>query len=99
MTIPTDFNATADIYAADGTLARAGLPCRLYLLGQDSPLVRAEAPGRARFHYPPTYALSERASVEVEGRRWNVVAGTVATRPSGPSPTLGVADVVRAGSS
>lgn len=96
MSIPTDFNTTADVYGPSGTLAQAALPCRLYLLGQDSAIARAELPSRARFHYPPSYGLSERAYVLVDGTRWNVVAGTVTTRPSGPAPVLGVADVVRA---
>lgn len=80
---------TANVYTGDRfqALALSGLRCRLaHVNVRPAPGAqeRAELLARRRLMWPAGVTISEYSQVEVEGQRWNVIAGTFAARP-GPS--------------
>jgi hypothetical protein len=84
---------TATVYTENPTtgifdvVAKTGLPCRLAHIDRQP---AATAPDRAEFAamrnmlWEPGYVLPETAQVDVEGVRWNPVAGTFGAM-KGPS--------------
>lgn len=78
---------TANVYTPNGTngdytvLAKSGLPCRLAYLpqgqgGSDIGGERADTGSRRRLLWAEDYAMPDDAQIEVEDKRWNVLAGT-----------------------
>lgn len=67
------------------TVLRTGLACRLaHVRGGASQNERAELAAVRNMIWDPSYVLPETAQVEVDGVRWNPVAGTFAAY-RGPS--------------
>lgn len=75
---------TANVYTpgtnGDYTvLAKPGLACRLAYIeqgGSDIGGERADTGSRRRLLWDEDYAMPDNAQIEVEGKRWNVLAGT-----------------------
>jgi len=77
-------NATATVYTPNGTtgtytvLATSGLACRLAVkpAPTDGAVERAEGTPRRLLLWDDAYSMPNDAQVEIDGQRWNVVAGT-----------------------
>jgi hypothetical protein len=84
---------TANVYTPHPTsgdftvLARASLACRLAYIEQGGSTIGGERENigsRRRLLWEESYTMPETAQIEVEGERWNVLAGTFGA-PRGPS--------------
>jgi hypothetical protein len=85
---------TMTIYTEDSagrylTVAASGVRCRLYPIGAGGATgpARAELAALRRLFWEPPTIISEHAQIEVDGTRYNVIAGTVQER-FGPTGTL-----------
>lgn len=61
-------------------VAQANLPCRLGVIptrGATSSAERAELASMRRLVWGPGYAMPEHCQIEIDGQRWNPVAGTL----------------------
>src|SRR5688572_16763891 len=82
---------TAKVYTADPedgeytVLAKSGLACRLVrMTGTVAPAAeRPELAGQRTLLWLPEYQMPDTAQVEIDGRRWNIQAGTI-DYPRGP---------------
>lgn len=97
---------SGDVYTPHATtgdytvLAKSGLVCRLVrmMLTTNAAGERVELAGKRSLIWEAGYTMPETAQVEVDGKRWNIQAGTV-DYPRGHSGAVeyGRADVVEAG--
>jgi len=87
---------TADVYtpaAGDGdytVLAKSGLICRLAYIQQGGTTIggeREDIGSRRRLLWDEVYEMPEAAQIEVDGERWNVLAGTAGAL-RGPDSTV-----------
>lgn len=86
MLIDIGLDKTATVYTPDPTtgaytvVAKTGLAVRLALtsVSGDMGPSRAEATGARRLLWRPDYMMPETAQLEINGQRWNVVAGSLA---------------------
>lgn len=76
---------TASVYTPNGAdgdfdvLAKSGLVCRLAYIqqgGSDIGGEREDIGQRRRLLWAEAYTMPDTAQIEVEGQRWNVLAGT-----------------------
>ncbi len=86
MTTMFGLDQTADIYTPNGTtgaytvLAKSGLVCRLAYIQQGATTIggeREDIGQRRRLLWSEAYTMPETAQIEVDGERWNVLAGSL----------------------
>lgn len=75
----------ATVYVEDATtgdydvLVRSSLPCQrvnLIRRGDTVTIDRVELLGQRTLYYDPDFTMDDRAQVEIDGERWNVLANT-----------------------
>lgn len=77
----------ADVYEEGATsgrydaLVKAALPCLLYKASEFRQQVRAEGVGGRDLLYDADYELAEYRQLAVNGQRWQVVPGSIQSKP------------------